>query len=198
MRRTAFIAALLAAALVFALSSCSFGRSSSVVSTTAAETGSAAVLSSEDRTGDSVSEPSNPSCCPDVRPDISVTITASYFRVYDATSSQLIQQVDFDQDVDADFASSCLVVEDMNFDGYVDIRFPEQAAAGIPLYDCYLYDPASGRYTMNKDLSGVSGIGVDTANKHITGYEHLGADESYETVYEWQNGVLTLISRTAV
>ena len=86
------------------------------------------------------------------------------------------------------------VVEDMNFDGYADIRIIEFLPAGpnIP-YTCWVWDKKVGQYVYDSELSAIPSLEVDFENKLIRCFGRASAVEHFEEYYRYIDGSLVRI-----
>lgn len=83
------------------------------------------------------------------------------------------------------------VIEDMNFDGYADIRIVEFLPAGpnIP-YTCWVWDNKINQYVFHPALSAITSLEIDYDNKLIYNFGRSSASEHFETYYGYINGEL--------
>lgn len=83
------------------------------------------------------------------------------------------------------------VIEDLNFDGYADIRIVDflPAAPNVP-YICWVWDPKIRQYVYNPDLSAITSLEVDHENKLIYNFERASASEHFKNDYRYINGKL--------
>lgn len=86
------------------------------------------------------------------------------------------------------------VVEDMNFDGYADIRIVKfiPAAPNIP-YICWVWDKKIGQYVYDTQLSAITSLEVDYENKLIHNFGRASVSEHFEEYYSYINGTLLLV-----
>jgi hypothetical protein len=84
-------------------------------------------------------------------------------------------------DSDLNFADLVQFI-DLNFDSYLDLRLlMSTGATGNNEYASYIYGPSSGRFKYHHEISGLSGVKVDTRKKHIITYDRMGhCDELME------------------
>ena len=89
------------------------------------------------------------------------------------------------------------VLEDMNFDGFLDMRVSQFMSAGTNIpYHCFLWDPAGGAFVYNEALSAVPSPIFEPQGKLVTGFERVSASEYIETTYAYDpGGALTPIGR---
>jgi hypothetical protein len=101
---------------------------------------------------------------------------------------------------DLHFANMIQLV-DMNFDGYLDLRFlMNTGATGNNWYASFLYDPEGGKFIFNRLLSSQSGLTVDPKNKQVITYDRCGWCLEFMKYYKYRNGhyILSKIEWTDV
>jgi len=98
---------------------------------------------------------------------------------------------------DAEYGGFGLVLEDMDFDGFMDMRLMQFVSAGanIPYY-CWLWDPPAQRFVYNEALSDIPSPLFDPVKKQVLGFATNGAAEYIDSVYEYRGAELTLVART--
>jgi hypothetical protein len=86
------------------------------------------------------------------------------------------------------------VLEDMNFDGYKDIRIQELTSAGpnIP-YLCWLWDNAAAQFVRNGDLEKITSPKFDQEHKTITSFVRSSAAHHLEYTYRYLGGVPAVV-----
>lgn len=85
---------------------------------------------------------------------------------------------------------------DVNFDGYPDIRILDVQDAGNTFYCYFVYEPTNGRFSYNKQLSGLAQPEFDEKGKTVNSYLRSSAIEYVEETYCWDdNGNLYIIRR---
>ncbi|NJM94928.1 MAG: hypothetical protein HC842_09915 [Cytophagales bacterium] len=82
--------------------------------------------------------------------------------------------------------------DDLNFDGYPDLRIPVTAGTGGIWYDTYLYDPKAERYVRNQALSQLPSIEADASSKTLVSFNvgAMGGAVYSHTTYSWKSGAL--------
>ncbi|MDR3051049.1 MAG: hypothetical protein LBU67_04945 [Oscillospiraceae bacterium] len=89
------------------------------------------------------------------------------------------------------------VLEDLNFDGYTDMRLLAVLPSGPNLpFLCWLWDAAQGQYVYDEALSAIPTPEADPAAQRIRSFYRDGADTYVEAAYAYIDGALTLVSRT--
>lgn len=112
------------------------------------------------------------------------------FTILDANNSE-IQKIEVEQTT---FPDSSITVEDMNFDGYSDIRIVNLVAVnGNTNYSCWLYNPDSQRFENNEILTQLADpiFHQNTKQVNTTWKEGYGT-YGHET-YQYQNNKYLLI-----
>ena len=89
-----------------------------------------------------------------------------------------------------------LVLEDMDFDGFADMRLMQYVSAGINIpYHCWLWDPLTHCFVYNEALSAISSPIFDPVGRQVLGFATGGAAEYIDTVYEYRGAELALVGR---
>jgi hypothetical protein len=91
------------------------------------------------------------------------------------------------------------VIEDLNFDGYRDLRLMADRPAGpnIP-YFYWLFDPQTTRFERNQALEQITAPEVDAANRQIISNWRSGAATFGTDTWQWENGVPILVRQEVV
>ena len=90
-----------------------------------------------------------------------------------------------------------LVLEDMNFDGFMDIRVMQFVSAGTHIpYHCWLWDAATHRFEYSEALSAISSPMFDADRRQVLGFETGGPAEYIFTTYMFRDAELVLVGRT--
>lgn len=117
-------------------------------------------------------------------------------EIYQAGGSgPLLQEIQLQQERNTwDGRSLGLVVEDMNFDGYQDIR----VQAGIPAgpntpYLYWLWDQKKQAFVSNTDLEAITAPVLDQESKSIHSHVRINAGSYSEETYQYIDGVPTLV-----
>jgi hypothetical protein len=86
-----------------------------------------------------------------------------------------------------------LLTEDMNFDGYNDLKLVTSAGAtGNTHFDIWLFDATSSQFTFHEGLSGLTNPRTDLKNKTVNSFSHSSAAEFENQTFIWQSGQLVL------
>lgn len=108
-------------------------------------------------------------------------------------NQQFIQKLSFDETQTPDGEKLGVVIEDMNFDGYKDLRIQQLTPAGpnIPYY-YWLWDKKSSKFLRNKELEQITSPEFDYKNRVIKSSVRNTASSYSEKSYKYINGVPTL------
>lgn len=86
-----------------------------------------------------------------------------------------------------------LIVEDVNFDGFADIRINAFVTAGANrLFICWLWDTEKKQFIHNKVLSEIVNLDVDHEDKHLYSLTRVHGSLYVEQYFRYENGALTL------
>ena len=97
------------------------------------------------------------------------------------------------------FDDQDFIIEDMNFDGYDDIRILAYVSATINvIYECWIWDVDIGQYVNDEALSGIGSFTVDHENEIIESFYVFSVDETISSTYRYIDGTLTLSSEFLV
>jgi len=119
--------------------------------------------------------------------------------IVDAKNDNVIQTLVTNEFNDGEYASTNtyenpgLIFEDMNFDGYDDIRIVAFTPPGpnIP-YICWLWDNDTRQFVHDADLSAVLSLEVDKENEWISSFARDGASRYRTEYHRWADGKLKL------
>lgn len=90
-----------------------------------------------------------------------------------------------------------IYLEDINFDGYKDLRVQSMIPAGANAPFLYwLYDKQQGKFVRHPELDMIVSPEVDFERQELLSHERLSAAEYLTMVYQWKKGQLTPISKT--
>lgn len=118
--------------------------------------------------------------------------------ILDKATSQLRQRIKpADNDQDCQQLSSTLPVEDMNFDGYNDIRIRQlmPAAPNVPYY-VWLYNPKTSQFVRSSALEEITSPAVDPTHQRIRSAWRANCCDYGEDVYGFIRDQLTLLQQT--
>jgi len=122
--------------------------------------------------------------------------SADTIEVYEAGQPEkLLQQLSLATST-RDGTTLGLVLEDMNFDGYLDIRIQADSPAGpnIPYY-YWLWDQKKGKYMANTELEFITSPEFDHDSQTIQSMVRDYSGLFIENTYRYVEGVPTLIKR---
>lgn len=77
--------------------------------------------------------------------------------------------------------------EDLNFDGFPDVRIPKAIGNANIYYAYWIYNPTTQQFEENTDMD-LSLPSIDTHKKQILSFERNSAASYVETIYEYQEG----------
>ncbi len=91
------------------------------------------------------------------------------------------------------------IVEDMNFDGWPDLRIAQflPASPNIP-YAAWLFDPATRNLAASDDLEEIASPAFDPAAKRVTSAVRNSCCSYTNEVYAWHKGHLRLVEKTDI
>jgi len=117
----------------------------------------------------------------------------SHVEIYDLSKSKLIQKINakdkFDWGWEDNVVYSWVDTDDINFDGYPDLRFLSGwGAMGNESYATYIYSPKLHQFEFNKILSESYSVEIDSKTKQISSYFNGGACEETWDYYKFVNG----------
>jgi hypothetical protein len=119
--------------------------------------------------------------------------------IADAKTGELIQTLitsEFNNGSDAETnwgEAFGFVIEDMNFDGYDDIRIIAFNPAGPNTpYICWLWDKDKRQYVHHEGLSDIPSLEIDKDNEWISASMRSSAVSYRTEFYRWVDGNLTL------
>lgn len=120
--------------------------------------------------------------------------SANKIVISKAQGKGIMQELNFDDTEASDGKTLGLEIEDMNFDGYKDIRIQQAMPAGpnIPYY-YWLWDQVSAKYIRNQGLEEITSPEFDLANETIRASVRDNAFTYYDRTYKYNDGILTLM-----
>ena len=81
--------------------------------------------------------------------------------------------------------------EDLNFDGYLDLKFLWSEGPWSQTYACWLYVPEQRTFKYHEGLSDLPSIKTDPQNMQVLSWMGTGST-AYSSKYRWQNGKLEM------
>ncbi len=117
----------------------------------------------------------------------------------DDNSEKIIQEITFGDTQTYDSVSLGFVMEDMNFDGFNDIRIQSFVPAGpnTPYY-YWLWDKDSFKYVRNNDLEKITAPEFDNENELVISYIRISAVEYWIHKYKYENDTLILVEEEKI
>lgn len=112
------------------------------------------------------------------------TFTVYGIQVLSPEGKEQVLQ-DFESLLPANSEADALIVEDVNFDGYADIRVMEYlpgGSANIPFF-YWLYQPATAQFLPAPAFAGVLSPEVDSDNRRLVSRQKLSANEYVTEFY---------------
>lgn len=106
--------------------------------------------------------------------------------------------VDFD---DVFTKEAEIVLQDLNFDGYLDFKVPiyyPGLAKGDYSYRYFIYNPAKRGFIQNKQLNDMGVIFFDAVKKEAQSVDADGSGNEGTKYFKWQNGKLFLVKEERV
>jgi hypothetical protein len=119
---------------------------------------------------------------------------ADKIAVYKHSGKELIQEITFGETRTSNSKSLGFVLEDMNFDGYKDIRIQQSTPPGpnIPYY-CWLWDNKSSQFVENEHLEEITSPQFDQKDKIIKSFVRASAMHHLELTYQYVNKIPTIV-----
>lgn len=109
-------------------------------------------------------------------------------EIKDSENQALIQMIG---GIETTTPNGEIYLEDLNFDGYKDLRLQAMIPAGANApYLYWLYDANQGKFIRNEDLEQVISPEIDLQQKRLISHERISAAEHLSIVYAWQDGKL--------
>lgn len=112
-------------------------------------------------------------------------------------SPRLLQEIPYDYDAVnlPDIGDDERVVpEDMNFDGYFDLKIVAGRGIANIYYHCWLWDQKQQQFVLHEALSELASPQFDADTQTIHSFFHGSAVDSKEAKYTFKNGQLRLVS----
>lgn len=125
-------------------------------------------------------------------PRVSWTIAPDTIAVYAADAPcRLLQAIPYDAAMLPELSDSERVIaEDMNFDGYTDLKIMAGRGNANVYYNCWLWDQKRQKFILHAELSKLASPQFDSGAKTILSFTHISAADSVEATYTFQNGKL--------
>lgn len=111
-----------------------------------------------------------------------------------ATTATQVLIVDSGESPMSDTDRSYVSVEDLNFDGYNDLKvLRSQGATGNTTYTVWMFDPKTSQFILNKQLSNLMNPTPNPKTETLTSFSNSSAADWGHQTYVWKNGQLMLI-----
>lgn len=108
-----------------------------------------------------------------------------------ADNNKALQSIDFEKDqLTPQNSDYFVVLVDMNFDGYTDVRVLQSQGVQNIYYDAWLFDPATRKFVKNDELSELGDAGFNVSDKTVTSFESLSATDKLDRTFTFENGKL--------
>ncbi|WP_145089303.1 hypothetical protein [Sporomusa sp. KB1] len=128
-------------------------------------------------------------------PNVFWTIESDRINVYTAgPSRKLLLEIPYDPNYIPLADSDRLIVEDMNFDGYADLKMMVSRGMANVYYTCWLWDQAKQNFVLHKELSELSSPRFDADSKTIFSHNRSSATDSTAETYVFENSRLRLLT----
>jgi hypothetical protein len=134
-------------------------------------------------------------------PEVSLAAKPDKIAIYVlGPSRELMQEIPYDAALLPELDDNERVkAEDMNFDGYTDLKIMSSRGNANVYYHCWLWDRKQQKFVFHEALSNLASPMVDADMKRILSFTHVSATDSTEEVYTFQKNklrLLELIERT--
>ncbi len=102
----------------------------------------------------------------------------------------------FESILPANSEADALAVEDVNFDGYADLRIMEYLPGGSAVpYFYWLYQPATGTFVRSDEFQVVKSPEVDQSNRQLISKQKVSSTEFVTEIYDPQGDIPILIRK---
>jgi hypothetical protein len=130
-------------------------------------------------------------------PSVEIVVREGKIAIYSQDERHaLLQEIPYSTPGYANYASNALVqFEDMNFDGYMDLKIAASVGRANRYDDCWLWDTTSRKFVLHEALSQLASLVFNPESKTVRSYTHISASDSEEATYTWKNGKLSPIQR---
>lgn len=125
-------------------------------------------------------------------PTVSIAISADKIAVYrEGRTHSLLQEIPYTAAMLPELEDSERVIaEDMNFDGYLDLKIASSQGSVNVYYNCWLWDPKSRNFVLQEELSRLASPVFNSDVKTVYSFTHISAADSEEAIYVWKDGRL--------
>ena len=127
-------------------------------------------------------------------PSVTWTIKPDKIAVYIVGSSRkLLQEIPYDAAYLPLSDSDRVIAEDLNFDGYTDLKIMASRGQANVYYACWLWNKTKQKFVLHEELSQVASPRFDASTKTIFSFTHISATDSTKATYMFQHGKLRLL-----
>lgn len=125
-------------------------------------------------------------------PTVSIAISADKITVYWEGSTQLLlQEIPYNAAMLPELEDrERVIAEDMNFDGYLDLKIASSLGSANAYYSCWLWDSNGQNFVYHEQLSRLASPIFNPDVKTVYSFTHISAADSEETTYMWKGGRL--------
>lgn len=125
-------------------------------------------------------------------PTVSIALSADKIAVYrEGRTHSLLQEIPYNATMLPELEDSERVIaEDMNFDGYLDLKIASSQGSVNAYYSCWLWDPKSRNFVLQEELSRLASPVFNPDVKTVYSFTHISAADSEEATYVWKDGRL--------
>ena len=130
-------------------------------------------------------------------PTVKIVVREDKLSIYrQEERSALLQEISYKLPYDAKLAPGNLIrFEDMNFDGYIDLKVATSVGRANRYDNCWLWDKAGRKFVLSEALSQLASPVFNPESKQVRSFVHISATDSEETTYIWEKGELLLIHK---
>jgi hypothetical protein len=113
-----------------------------------------------------------------------------------APNGELQMLDEFESILPGNSEADALVVEDVNFDGYADVRIMEYLPGGsaVPFF-YWLYQPDTGKFARAEEFGVVKSPQVDAENRQLVSRQKVSSSEYVTEFYDPQGTVPLLVRK---
>lgn len=128
-------------------------------------------------------------------PMVSWSIKNNEIIVYsDKNADKIIQVIPYLREYIKNIPENQRVVaQDMNFDGYMDLRIIYSSGMVNKYYHCWLWNNEQHKFVLYDKLSEITSPVFHAENKTISSYMRVTAAENTQTTYSFKNNQLKIV-----
>lgn len=125
-------------------------------------------------------------------PNVSWKIRADRISVYDAGRlGVLMQEIPYNAAILPELDDlERVITEDLNFDGYLDLKIMTSRGNANVYYDCWLWEPVKRQFVQHQMLSALASPMFDPVHKTIHSFARNSAADSIEGTYVFEKEIL--------